>query len=400
MKSVKPKKIWPNKGLKKLIILAVLPGLFFTSGCWNQVEVVNTVEAVGFFFDIEDGQPMFGVQLAEPSNSQSGTQPSKPINVYSSGATFSEAARRVMLNVPRLPMWSHVGVMLIGTDVTRNDISLIGDFLARNRHVRKTSFLFIAEGDSSKDFLEAELPIEPYPIMGLRKLVRIQEQQTGIYKPVTVDDFLQALAEPGIQPAVPLVIVKDLNGKKVLGLQGTAIFKERRQVGTLDELESQGFRFLSPSMVTGGLLTFPPPGENETDSSKYISVELTRSLAKFKPQIEESKVKKITINIEAEGNYYEQNFAEQIISLENITRIQDSTGEEIKKTVTAAVGKAQGLGSDIFGWGKLIHKQDPELWEQIEDDWSNIFSGLEIEVTVDFSIRRTYLLDHSFEFSE
>lgn len=399
MKPVNRKAIYPSQWAKRIIILAVLPSLFLISGCWNQVEVVNTVEAVGMFFDLENGQPAFGVQLAEPSSSQSGTQPRKPVNVYASGATYSEAARRVMLNVPRLPMWAHVGVMVIGTDVTRNDLALIADFLARNRNVRKTSFLFVGDGGSSKDFLEAELPIEAYPIMGLRKLIRIQEQQTGIYKPITVDDFLQALAEPGIEPAVPQVVVNDIEGKKFLGLQGTAVFRERRQVGVLNEQESQGYRLLGPSMVTGGLLTFPPPGANANDN-KYISVELTRSLATVKPQIEANKIKKISINIEAEGNFYEQNFAGQIISLQSINQIETATDEEIKKRVTAAVEKTQGLGSDIFGWGRLVRKQDPILWEQIAGDWPNIFSGLETEVTVNFSIRRTYLLDHSFEFSE
>ncbi len=399
MKPAKPKPICNCNLFKKLIILIILPGLLFTSGCWNQVEVVNTVEAVGMFFDLENGQPLFGVQLAEPTSSQSGSQPRKPVNVYAGGATFSEAARRIMLNVPRLPMWAHVGVMVIGTDVTRNDISIIADFLARNRNVRKTSLLFVGDGGSSKDFLEAELPIEPYPIMGLRKLIRIQEQQTGIYKPITVDDFLQALAEPGIEPAVPQVVVNDIEGKKVLGLQGTAVFRERRQVGVLNEQESQGYRLLSPKMVTGGLLTFPPPGEKST-SGKYLSIEMTRSQATVKPEIEGNQVKKITINIEAEGNFYEQNFAGQIITLENLTTIQESTDDEIQQMVTAAVGKAQELGSDIFGWGQLVRKQDPVLWEQLAGDWPLIFSGLEIEVTVNFAIRRTYLLDHSFEFSE
>ncbi|MEQ8201864.1 MAG: Ger(x)C family spore germination protein [Syntrophomonadaceae bacterium] len=399
MKSVKKGQICRKSKWKRFAAVALLPALLLSSGCWNHVEVVNTVEAVGIFFDIENGQPLFGVQLAEPASSQTGTQPRKPVNIFSTGATYSEAARRVMLNVPRLPMWAHVGVMLLGTDLTQNDLGLVADFLARNRNVRKTSFLFVAEG-SGRDFLEAELPIEAYPIMGLRKLISIQEQQTGIYKPVRIDDFLQDLAEPGVEPTVPQVIVREVDGKKVLGLDGTAVFKERRQVGVLNEQESQGFRLLSPRMVSGGLLTFPPPGENNPNNNKYISIELTRSLAKVKPQIEGNQIKKIIIQIDAEGNFYDQNFAGQIISLDNIARMQEATGEEIKKKVTAAVIKAQGLQSDIFGWGRLVRQQDPSLWEQIADDWPLMFSGSEIEVTVNFSIRRTYLLDHSFEFVE
>ncbi|NLN87676.1 MAG: Ger(x)C family spore germination protein [Syntrophomonadaceae bacterium] len=397
MKSIKKAPMCRKNRWRRLTVLALLPVLLFNSGCWNQVEVVNTVEAVGMFFDIENGQPLLGLQLAEPASSQSGTQPKKPINVYSAGATFSEAARRVMLDVPRLPMWSHVGVMLMGIELTQTDLAMIADFLARNRNVRKTSFLFVAEGNS-KDFLEAELPIETYPILGLRKLIRIQEQQTGIYKPVTVDDFLQALAEPGVEPTAPQVVVNEVDGKKVLGLHGTAVFRERRQVGMLDEQESMGFRLMNPGMVTGGLFTFPPPGEEA--QNKYISIELTRSLAKVKPQIEGNHLKKININIDAEGNFYEQNFAGNMISLENIGKIEAATDEEMQKRVMAAVGKAQSLQSDIFGWGRMIRQQDPSLWANLAGDWPLVFSGLEVEVTVNFAIRRTYLLDQSFEYLE
>lgn len=400
MKPAKKERNHLRSRWRRYTALALLPVLLLCSGCWNQVEVVNTVEAVGILFDLEDGRPLFAVQLAQPASSQAGTQPQKPVNYYSVGATFSEAARRIMLEVPRLPIWAHTGVMLMGTGLTNHDLAVLADFLARNRNVRKTSLLFVAKGSPSKDFMEAELPIEAYPLMGLRKLIRIQEQQIGIYKSITIDDFLQDLTEAGIEPTVPQVVVKDSEGKKILGLQGTAVFKGRRQVGELDERESRGYRLLSPSIVTGGLLTFPPPGAEGADNGRYISIELTRSRATIKPQIEGGSIKRVTISIDAEGNFYEQNFVGQIISLENMANIEDATGEEIKRSVTAAIAKAQVLQSDIFGWGRMVRRQDPPLWEQIGDDWPAIFSSLEIEVRVDFAIRRTYLLDHSFEFLE
>ena len=400
MRSAKKIPMSSKNSWKRFAAILLLPSLFLASGCWNQVEVVNTIEAVGLFLGQEDGQLLVGVQLAEPSSSQAGTQPRKPFNVFSTGPTYSDAARRVMLNTPRLPVWPHASVMLIGGDVAQDDLALVADFLARNRNIRKTSLLFIGQGASAQDFLEAEIPIEPYPIAGLRKLINIQEKQVGIYRPITIDKCLKSLAEPGIQPAVPQVVIREVDGKQVLALQGTAIFKDRRQVGTFDEMESQGYRFLSTDMITGGLLSFPPPGEYSSDSRKYISVELTRSLAKTTIETEEGKVKKVLIEVDAEGNFYDQNFAEQILNLENIARIEQATNNEMQKRMTAAIIKAQRLECDVFGWGLLLHQQDPQLWKQVEDDWPRQFSSLETEVKVNFAIRRTYLLDHSFEFAE
>ena len=401
MKSDKITQICPiNRGKAAALLFLLVFALFFTSGCWNQMEVVDTAEVEGLVLDLEGGQSSLSVQLAKPSSSQAGTQPSKPVNITQTGSTYTESARKVMLSLPRLPLWAHAGVIIIGQDLAHADLAQAADFMARNRNVRKTSSLFISKGVSGKECLEASLPIETYSIAGLKKLIRIQEKQLGIYMPVNLDVFLEKLATPGIQPAVPQVTIMEMDGQKMLRLDGTAVFKGRQVVGSLDEVESQGYRFLSPKMITGGLITIHKPGDNSPDSNKLIAIELTRSQAHINPQIKDGKFKKMQIKVEAEGNFYEQNFVGQILTLDDVKKIEELTNEEIKKKMTAAIMKTQGLNSDIFGWGRIIAQKNPALWQSLEADWPVIFAGIEADISVDFSLRRTYLLDKSFEFRE
>ena len=401
MKSDKITQICPiNRGKAAALLFLLVFALFFTSGCWNQMEVVDTAEVEGLVLDLEGGQSSLSVQLAKPSSSQAGTQPSKPVNITQTGSTYTESARKVMLSLPRLPLWAHAGVIIIGQDLAHADLAQAADFMARNRNVRKTSSLFISKGVSGKECLEASLPIETYSIAGLKKLIRIQEKQLGIYMPVNLDVFLEKLATPGIQPAVPQVTIMEMDGQKMLRLDGTAVFKGRQVVGSLDEVESQGYRFLSPKMITGGLITIHKPGDNSPDSNKLIAIELTRSQAHINPQIKDGKIKKMQIKVEAEGNFHEQNFVGQILTLDDVKKIEELTNEEIKKKMTAAIMKTQGLNSDIFGWGRIIAQKNPALWQSLEADWPVIFAGIEADISVDFSLRRTYLLDKSFEFKE
>jgi len=401
MKSDKITQICPiNRGKAAALLFLLVFALFFTSGCWNQMEVVDTAEVEGLVLDLEGGQSSLSVQLAKPSSSQAGTQPSKPVNITQTGSTYTESARKVMLSLPRLPLWAHAGVIIIGQDLAHADLAQAADFMARNRNVRKTSSLFISKGVSGKECLEASLPIETYSIAGLKKLIRIQEKQLGIYMPVNLDVFLEKLATPGIQPAVPQVTIMEMDGQKMLRLDGTAVFKGRQVVGSLDEVESQGYRFLSPKMITGGLITIHKPGDNSPDSNKLIAIELTRSQAHINPQIKDGKFKKMQIKVEAEGNFHEQNFVGQILTLDDVKKIEELTNEEIKKKMTAAIMKTQGLNSDIFGWGRIIAQKNPALWQSLEADWPVIFAGIEADISVDFSLRRTYLLDKSFEFKE
>lgn len=401
MRSDKTTPILTNHSSRRLVLLLVLlPSLFLNSGCWNKVEVINTVETEGIVFDLENGQPSMSIQLAQPTSNASGSPSNEPLAITQTGRSFTECARNVMLSLPRLPVWSHAGVIVLGESLAHEDLAQVSDFIARNRHVRKSALLFISKGISGKECLEAELPAESFSLPGLEKLVRLQEDQLGIYIPVLTDNFLEKLATPGVQPTAPQVTAYEAEGQKVLRLDGTAVFKGRRQVGSLDETESRGFRFLSPKMITGGLLVVNVPGQNEMGRDNLIVLELTRSKADIVPQIEGPRVKSFQISIKAEGNFYEQNFAEEIFTLEGIPILEELTNQEIKRQVAAAVTKAQTLQSDIFGWGNMIYRQEPALWQHLEGDWPMIFAGMETDITVDFSLRRTYLLDHSFNFKE
>ena len=391
-----------NKLRISCLLLLLLFSLFFIAGCWNRIEVNNTLEAVGMVFDLENSEPSFSVQLASPTSpDQSGSsKPTKPVNVSQTGDTFTEAARRTMLSLPRLPLWSHAGVLIIGKDLANQDMSRAVDFLARNRNVRKTSLLFVSKEVTGKECLEAEIPMETYSMNGLKKLIRIQEQQVGIYMPVNLDKFLEDLATPGIQPAVPQITIHEIEGKKVLRLDGTAVFKDRKVVGSLGEAESKGYRFLSPKMITGGLIIVESPLENSPNSKNLISIELTRSMATVKPIIEGNQFKKMKIQLEAEGNFYEQTFEGEVLKREQLNKINELVNEKIKEDISASIKKAQSLDSDIFGWGRAIYRSNPTIWEQLEKDWPAIFPGVEADITVNFEIRRAYLLDKSFEFKE
>ncbi len=384
------------------LLLLLLLSLFSTSGCWNNIEVNNTSEAEGLVLDLINDQPSISVQLAKPGNqNQTGASTTQPIaNFTETGRTFTEAARRISLSLPRLPIWAHARVMILGENLANQDLALAQDFLARNRNARKTSLLFITKGTSGKACLEAEVPLESYSTVGLKEMILIQEQQLGIYMPVTIDQFLERLATPGIQPVAPQVTIQEIAGKKLLRLDGTAVFKDRKLAGSLDEMESRGYRFLQPRMINGGLIIINSPLSKEPNNKELLSIELTRSQAHISPQIEGNQIKKMMIEIEAEGNLYEQTFIGEVLTVENVKKVEELANQRIKADIAASIFKAQLLDSDIFGWGHGIYRTNPDLWNLVEKDWSAIFPGIEADITVRFSLRRTYLLDKSFEFKE
>jgi germination protein, Ger(x)C family len=399
MWSDKNRILFVNK-FKSFSLLAFLfLSMFTTSGCWDKLEVNEAAEVEGIVFDQTQGQPSFSVQLASSSpNNLSGAPSSQSLNITETGRTYTEAARNVVLSLPRLPLWAHAGVVIFGNDLASSDLATATDFIARNRNIRKDALLFISKGTTGRECLDAQVPLETHSSAALKKLITIEEQQLGIYMPVTLETFLKNLATPGIEPAAPQISIREAGDKKQLRLDGTAVFRGRKMVGSLNEAESRGFRYLSPKRISGGLVIIPSPLNPDVSSNDLVSIELTRSQAIVSPQISDEGKITMKIDIQAEGNYYEQTFAGDVLTLDGVDKIQSLVDDNIKSEIEACITKAQGLNSDIFGWGQSIYRKDPALWVQLEPDWQSVFPAIQADINVNFQLRRTYLLDKSFEF--
>ena len=104
------------------------------------------------------------------------------------------------------------------------------------------------------------------------------------------------------------------------------------------------------------------------------------------------------MQINAEGNFYEQNSTGAVLTPENIKKMEELANREITRQCSASIARAQFLGSDIFGWGRQVESASPETWKRVTSQWNEVFSEVEADVQVKFSIRRTYLTDSSFVF--
>lgn len=400
MWSDKNKHNWSINKLKSFgLLVFLILSMFTTSGCWDKLEVNEAAEVEGLVFDVSNGQPSFSVQLASSSpNNLSGAPSSQSVNITETGRTYTEAARNVVLSLPRLPLWAHAGVVIFGNDLASSDLASVTDFIARNRNVRKDAFLFISKGATGRECLDAQVPLETHSSAALKKLITIQQQQLGIYMPVTLETFLKDLATPGIEPVAPQISIQEVGGKKQLRLDGTAVFLGRKLVGSLNEAESRGFRYINPKRITGGIIIIPSPLNPDVNNNDKVSIELTRSQAIVSPHISGDGKITMKIDIQAEGNYYEQTFAGDVLTLDGVDKIQALVDDTMKTEIEACIAKAQGLNSDIFGWGQSVYRQDPALWAQLEPDWPAVFPTIQTDINVNFQLRRTYLLDKSFEF--
>lgn len=378
-----------------LILSLLLPGL---GGCYNRVEMDDTVGVTGFGVDIEGDQKVLTVQVASPSGKPEGGGSAKveTMVLKESASGFALAARQAMLRFPRTPAWSLATTMLIGEPLAQSNMELMIDFISRNRFIRPNMLLFLSVGNSPEEILQAKTPPENYSAQALVKMIQNQESQSGIYLPVTIRDFRTKCVTPGVEPVLPQVRLLEMDGEKVLQLHGTAVFRGKQMVGALDDKESRGLRLLDPGEKRGGLITVNLFGDRESGPLEgMVTMEIIRSRSICTPRLDNDGKIYISIVIEADGNLYEQTSGDNLQTTSNLTRLEELTSQAIERDALACVHKAQTLHSDIFGWGTMISRQYPELWQKLEGDWPSHFASVQVEARAKYSVRRTYLLEEA-----
>lgn len=388
---------------KRLLTLTLLIGLVLCGGCWDLREINASVLVSGIGIELdESNQIAFTAQLLHISAStEAGSTQTHPTLVRAVDRGVASAARRTMLSLSLVPEWAHVKTFLLGERLVRQDLSLCIDFMTRNRNIRPDTNLMVCAGDTPEEVLGSQLPQENNLGAGLKDMLPASEKLLGYYVPITIEEFTYRLSTPGIEPAVPQVKLMPENSgltgvssqKMQPTLSGMAVFKGNKMVGSLNEYESRGYRWLASAARQGGFLTIKSP----TNPREAVGLEIIGFSRKVKPQVNGDN---ITINIEVKADlgFYEQDGTGNLLTPAMSKKLEQAANQEIKRQLTACISRSQALESDILGWGQEIKIYHPADWKRLYPRWGDIYPSVSSNVQVKSQITRSYLDNKSFKF--
>lgn len=382
--------------MKKLYVLInVFILMLLATACWNYREVEQLTIVAGFAIDKTfDGKYLLTFEIVDLHEAK-GEGKVKSVLVESEGETLMNAIRNsIGKNFPKL-YFGHTTVIIICQEVAQEGVLKVIDFMVRDAEPRLNLNLFVSMDTKAGDILKTKVLTSE---IVSEELTNILDEQKNLAKalPIPVYKFIHALVEEGISGIMNSVCIEVNNEEKVAKLCGTAVFKEDKFQGVIDEEETYALSFILDE-VKGGIIVVDVGSGPEEEK---ISLEILKSSTKIEPVYEDNKLSiKVSIDTKvviaengSKKNYTDKEGREELIKLAE---------EQLKKKIESIIEKIQKeFGADIFGFGNKFYKELPKVWKEKRNEWNEIFKDLEVTIETNIKIEHTSLLSEPIKMGD
>ena len=238
-------------GMKSFMYIGLIIIILITSGCWDRTEINDLAFVMGTALDLtDDGDIRGSVQVAVPITGQ-GTPRGESAQgkffvVSAVGKSSNEVILGLQRKLSRRLYYAHRSVVFIGEKLAKHGIKDILDFFSRDPHSRLRTYIMVVKGGEGREILEVRYPFEVVPTEAVKEM-EILGSDLG----VTLRDLFMAASSDGIHPVMgviePAVPSEGLDERKniIFKLAGSALFKDFKLVGLLDEKETGGLLWMT-----------------------------------------------------------------------------------------------------------------------------------------------------------
>lgn len=363
--------------------------LLLLTGCWDRIEVndLAIITAMGVEKK-EDDLIELTVLVFVPKEStgkqemEGGTSGSPSVLFRSAeGVTIADAMSKLQQKFPRRLFWGHAEVLIIGEKFAQEDIRPHLDFILRHPQLRERANVFVSK-QNMEEIFQLSPPIERNLAEVLYELSKLK-----IGMDVTVKTLGQMFVGDSKAAAIPYIeILPPKKGQPknqtITYITGTAIFKEGKMIGLIDEKMTRGVLWFRNEIVDA-VVTIKPDNEKG-----YVSMSLLRARSVLIPKIEDNRWH-ITLKAVTEDDIIQNGTRLNMHRRENIEMLEKKLVEEIEGRIQSAIETVQKeMKADIFGFAEAFERSYPEIWEKNKDNWEEIFPNVTVTIDAKAYVRR------------
>ena len=377
-----------------LVFLALSVLALLISGCWDSTEVNDLAVITTVGLDLaEDRQLELSVKiyLTSPAASQQsgggmsepgGGDSGKSVVRWAKGVNMADAASKLQKLITRKVFWGQAEAFIFGERLAREGLTEPMDYLIRHPTPRERANVFVSES-TAKEVLLLDPPIERSVADALREMAK---SQTGLN--ITMKELAQMMAGKSKAAVIPIVKIqpKQENQEPFVFVQGTAILKNGKMVGLMDDDVTRGVMWLR-NEVKRATVTVTPK-----NTQGYVSVQMLRSRTRLIPQIQGDDWS-ITVRIEALDEII-QNTTDLDLSVpKHLEQLEKALGDDINHRMNMALAQAQKkMKADIFQFADEFYRKYPKEWGKNKDRWDEIFPNVDVRLETNVKIARPGLV--------
>jgi spore germination protein KC len=383
-----------NSRMRSLSLPLFILILVFLTGCWNRVEINDLAIESMLGVDLADRRQIRIIaQIVNPpllTDSSPGDPRDRETGqayfvLTQEGSNPSECSSKLQEKLSRQFIVAHRRVVIIGDKLARSGIQNVLDHLSRDPGTRLDTFILVADHMEASRLLSTPDYLEKMPS---EAVLEIEHSNTGLA--IDMKDFLLMCATEGTAPVAATIRAT----RKGFELSGTAVFRDYKLIGYLNDEQTRALMWLRDEMKKG-VVTIDSPGTN-----KKISVNILRAKTKLKPSIQNGHVH-MDVYILTEGNISENNSNLNLFNPKNIEKIEQQTADQIRACIRQTIGFAQKqLQADIFKFGQIVYKKLPNEWETLRYRWGEEFPKTEVTLHIKVNIRQIGMLGQGLELKE
>jgi Ger(x)C family germination protein len=327
------------------------------------------------------------IQILKPEGEQSGGSQSNPktnsIVLGGAAKTMHSFVRNFIRDSKERLIFTHTRIWIVKDPLAKENLLQVLDFIERDEFPRLSSYLLITE-DNPAEVLKTP-PLSNSNSATELSLGMKSAVYASNYAANDIRETLRMLTEPPNTAYLPIVHIGKSADSPVLEIGGTAVIKNGRMIGKLNENETIGLLWLRNqvkgiSISTKGASNYPVQVE-----AKELGTDMQIKL------LNDSLTADLKIRLRG-------TIAEIPSQIKVNERLQDEINERVSATVADNVSAAlkalqEKYHTDITGIGLEVYRKYPKKWHAMKSRWDEIFSHAKITVHVKTKIYHPGLIN-------
>jgi len=383
--------------MRPFLCIALLISICLISGCWDRKEINDLAFITGAAGDIaDDGELIVSFQIAIPAaegKGGGGGQQKKFFMISAKGKNVTEILQKLQKKTSRMLFTAHRSVVFISERLAKHGIEEVLDIFTHDPRNRLRTYMMVVKGRDARDILQAQYPFEQVSIEAVKEM-----EILGSESSVTIRDFFLAAASEGISPIMGVIELEDrgqaLQGGNKFKLAGTAVFKEYKLAGILNDEETTGYLWVKNGMK------FCRVSTDLQENGGNVGVLFTHLKGSMTPDFSGEQVK-LKLQLKGMGSLIENNTPLDVRQKANLKVIERALEKSLKQQVKEAVLKVQEhYQTDSFGFGQAIYRNNPKAWKKLKGSWETIYPNIDVAIDVNLTISESGMTGPPLQMTE